>query len=105
MREFVGRYVDLSSNGSGLCPFHNDHVESFSVHHDRNFWKCFACGKSGSIVDFWMYYRDCDFNTAVKQLAGMLLLWGTSRHSTSLTVSDDDYQERREVRKLARVRG
>jgi hypothetical protein len=74
--EFVRKYVDLSSNGNGLCPFHNDHVESFSVHDERNYWKCFACGKSGSIIDFWMYYRDCDFNTAVNQLAGMLLLSG-----------------------------
>lgn len=73
VRDFVGRYVDLSSNGTGLCPFHDDHVDSFSVQDERNFWKCFACGKSGSIIDFWMYYRDCDFKTAVEQLARMLL--------------------------------
>ena len=73
VRDFVGQYVDLSLNGSGLCPFHNDHVESFSVHNGQNYWKCFACEKSGSIIDFWMYYRECDFNTAVTQLANMLL--------------------------------
>jgi len=73
VRDFIGQYVDLSAAGTGLCPFHNDNVESFSVHDERNYWKCFACDKSGSIIDFWMYYRDCDFGTAVDQLAGMLL--------------------------------
>jgi hypothetical protein len=28
---------------------------------------------SGSIYDFWMPHRGCDFNTAVTQLASMLL--------------------------------
>ena len=54
-------------------PYHSDHVESFSVHDGQNYWKCFACEKSGSIIDFWIYYRDCDFRTAVTQLANMLL--------------------------------
>ena len=73
VRDFVSQYVDLSSKGNGLCPFHNDHVESFSVNDSQNYWKCFACEKSGSIIDFWMYYRDCDFKTAVAQLTRMLL--------------------------------
>jgi hypothetical protein len=73
VRDFVSRYVDLSANGTGLCPFHDDHVESFSIHEERNFWKCFACGKSGSIIDFWMHYQNLDFKTAVSQLESMLL--------------------------------
>jgi len=73
VRDFVSQYVELSSSGSGLCPFHNDNVESFSVNEKQNYWKCFACDKSGSVIDFWMYYRDCDFNTAVDQLSNMLL--------------------------------
>jgi hypothetical protein len=27
----------------------------------------------GSIIDFWMKWRDCDFRLALKELAGMLL--------------------------------
>lgn len=73
VRDFVARYVDLASNGTGRCPFHDDDVPSFSVHDDGNFWKCFACDKSGSIIDFWMYYQDCDFKTAVDELTSMLL--------------------------------
>lgn len=73
VREFVGLFVSLSPSGTGLCLFHDDHMESFSVHSASNSWKCFACGKSGSIIDFQMYYRDRDFKTAVSQLAEMLL--------------------------------
>ena len=53
VREFVGHYVPLSPAGRGLCPFHDDHVDSFSVDDERNFWYCFACDIGGSIIDFW----------------------------------------------------
>ena len=72
MRQFVLRYVELSRKGTGLCPFHDDHHESFSVNDDKNYWHCFACEKGGSIIDFYMEMEDCDFNTAITDLAGML---------------------------------
>ena len=73
VRDFVGHYVSLSHSGKGLCPFHDDTVESFSVNEKENFWYCFACEIGGSIIDFWLHYRDCDFHTAVMELAEMLL--------------------------------
>jgi hypothetical protein len=73
VRSFVLQYVELSPAGLGLCPFHDDQVASFSVNEAENFWHCFACDKGGSIIDFWMAWRDCDFKTALKELAGMLL--------------------------------
>lgn len=73
VRSFVLRYLELSPAGRGLCPFHDDQVASFSVNDAENFWHCFACDKGGSIIDFWMAWRDCDFKTALKELAGMLL--------------------------------
>lgn len=73
VRDFVGHYISLSQSGKGLCPFHNDTVESFSVNDTENFWYCFACEIGGSVIDFWLHYRDCDFHTAVMELAEMLL--------------------------------
>ena len=73
VREFVSHYVQLSQSGTGLCPLHNDYVDSFSVDDKRNFWYCFACETGGSIIDFWTHHRDCDFRTAVDQLGMMLL--------------------------------
>src|SRR6266446_2989523 len=53
------------------CPFHEEKTASCVVH-DRpeNYFKCFGCGEGGSVFDYWMNTRCCDFNTAIKQLAG-----------------------------------
>ena len=73
VREFVLRYVELSPKGNGLCPFHDDHVASFSINDEDNYWSCFACQTGGSVIDFYMSQHGCDFKTAVKELAAMLL--------------------------------
>jgi hypothetical protein len=71
--EFVSQYVPLSASGKGLCPFHDDRQPSFSVNDRGNYWHCFAGCGGGSIIDFWMKWRDCDFTTAVSELAELLL--------------------------------
>lgn len=76
VQEFVSQYVDLRSTASGavgLCPFHNDHHPSFGVNHEGNYWHCFAGCGGGSVIDFWMKWRKCDFTTAITELAEMLL--------------------------------
>ncbi len=70
---FVRRYVELSPNGGGLCPFHDDQHESFAVNAEKNYWCCFAGCGGGSIIDFWMKYQNCDFKTAIRELASILL--------------------------------
>ena len=71
--DFVSQYVELSPNGRGLCPFHDDKRASFSVEIERNYWHCFAGCGGGSIIDFWMIRNECDFRSAVKDLAKLLL--------------------------------
>jgi len=34
-----------------ICPFHNDHNPSCDVNKSKGVWKCWACGKSGSLFD------------------------------------------------------
>ena len=79
VRQFVLRYVELSAQGKGLCPFHDDQVVSFSVNDGGNYWHCFACEEGGSVIDFWMRWRKCDFSTAVTELTDMLLRPGHHR--------------------------
>jgi len=74
VQQFVSEYVSLSHSGRGLCPFHEDHTPSFSVNQEGNYWHCFACESGGSIIDFYMLLNECDFPTAVTELAEMLLL-------------------------------
>jgi hypothetical protein len=71
--DFVGQYVELTQAGRGHCPFHDDWNRSFSVNKERNYWHCFAGCGGGSLIDFWMRYKNLEFVAAVKDLAGMLL--------------------------------
>ena len=74
--ESVSQYVDLKPTGSGaigLCPFHDDHRPSFGVNDEDNHWHCFASCDRGSVIDFWVKWRECDFTTATTELAVMLL--------------------------------
>lgn len=71
LMEFVGSLVELRptrTGGVGLCPFHDDDHPSFGVHKEGNYWHCFAGCGGGSVIDFWMLWRDCDFTTALKEL-------------------------------------
>jgi hypothetical protein len=78
--EFISQYVVLDARGRGLCPFHDDNLVSFSVNRKENYWHCFAGCGAGSIIDFYMIYRQrvegqpCDFKTAVTDLARLLLV-------------------------------
>jgi hypothetical protein len=74
--EFVSRYVVLKPTASGavgLCPFHDDHHPSFGVNDEGNYWHCFAGCGGGSVIDFWMKWRKCDFKTAIRELAEVVL--------------------------------
>ncbi|WP_162909880.1 TOTE conflict system archaeo-eukaryotic primase domain-containing protein [Aggregatilinea lenta] len=76
--DFVRRYVDLDANATGYCPFHDDTRKSFGVNQEENFWHCWAGCGGGSLIDFWMKWRekeglDASFTATIKALAEMLL--------------------------------
>ncbi|HSH05942.1 MAG TPA: CHC2 zinc finger domain-containing protein [Anaerolineae bacterium] len=68
VRDFVLQFVELSPSGKGLCPFHDDHVPSFSVNDRENYWYCFACEMGGDVIKFLMAWEECDYGTAVEML-------------------------------------
>jgi hypothetical protein len=72
--EVIGQYVDLrpiASGFIGLCPFHEDEVPSFGINVRGNYWHCFAGCGGGDIISFWMKWKNCDFQTAIKELEAM----------------------------------
>jgi hypothetical protein len=76
--DFVSQYVQLDRGGIGLCPFHDDHAESFGVNQEGNFWNCFSGCGGGSVIDFWMKWRelhgqDASFTATITELAQLLL--------------------------------
>tara|TARA_B100000035_G_scaffold88766_2_gene74743 strand:+ start:4378 stop:6168 length:1791 start_codon:yes stop_codon:yes gene_type:complete len=56
-------------NYSGLCPFHDEKTPSFSVSPDKQFFHCFGCQESGTVLTFLMKYERLEFVEAVEMLA------------------------------------
>ena len=57
------------AEGLGLCPFHEDNSPSFSANRETGLFHCFACGKSGSVFDFYAVQHGGDFRGALEALA------------------------------------
>ena len=57
------------AEGLGLCPFHADNNPSFSANRESGLFRCFACGKSGSVFDFYMTQHSTNFRGAFEALA------------------------------------
>jgi DNA primase len=71
--DIIGEMVPLKKAGreyKANCPFHEERTPSFYVVPDKGFYKCFGCGKSGSVFDFVMERQGMDFVEAVKYVAG-----------------------------------
>jgi DNA primase len=70
--DVISRYVSLKKSGRnymGLCPFHKEKTPSFSVHPEKQIYKCFGCGAGGNVFGFLMEYEHITFFDAVKRLA------------------------------------
>jgi hypothetical protein len=73
--DFISQYVDLRTSGNGAvgkCPFHDDQHNSFGVNNKGNYWHCFAGCGGGSVIDFWMKWRNLEFSQAVEELKDLL---------------------------------
>ncbi len=71
--EIIGEVVPLKKAGREFkanCPFHDEKTPSFYVVPHKRFYKCFGCGKAGSVFDFVMERQGMDFVEAVKYVAG-----------------------------------
>ena len=57
----VGRYLELRGSGGGWlmgrCPFHEDGTPSLGVSRTSGSWRCFGCGRKGTVLDFISYLR------------------------------------------------
>jgi hypothetical protein len=58
----------LGNKKMALCPFHNDGVPSLSIDHNRGLWHCFACNRSGNVIQLVMKLEGLSFKSAVKKL-------------------------------------
>jgi DNA primase len=66
----------LETTGRGAekmtwCPFHDDSSPSCSINLEKKLFNCFACGESGSILDFVAKMEQC----SIYEAAGLIELW------------------------------
>lgn len=57
------------SNYKACCPFHDEKTPSFTVSEPKQFYYCFGCNASGSVLDFLMNYERLEFVEAIEALA------------------------------------
>ena len=70
--DVISSYLPLVKKGKnyfGVCPFHDDNNPSMSVSPDKQIYKCFSCGATGTVFKFIMDYENVSFPEAVKKVA------------------------------------
>ncbi len=70
--DVIGDFVSLKRRGANYmacCPFHNEKTPSFVVSPSKGIYKCFGCGKSGTVVGFVMEHESLSYVDALKYLA------------------------------------
>lgn len=64
--------VGLKKKGSlyaACCPFHSEKTPSFMVNPTKQFYHCFGCGVSGTVITFMMEYEHLGFVETIESLA------------------------------------
>ena len=57
-----------SRNLKGCCPVHSEKTPSFTWNKKKNAFKCFGCGATLDIVDYYIHYCNMSFLEACKKL-------------------------------------
>lgn len=68
----VSSYITLKRKGRqyfACCPFHHEKTPSFAINEEGQYYHCFGCGESGSVVDFVMKMENVDRTKAIEILA------------------------------------
>ena len=64
----IKKHKIAGDNLTGLCPFHNDNNNSFSVDLRTGMWKCHAEDRGGNFITFYAELNGLDNHEAYKQI-------------------------------------
>ena len=68
--DVIGSYINLNEKNKANCPFHTEKTPgAFSVHPDKQIYKCFSCGESGNVITFVQKINNISFQEALSILA------------------------------------
>lgn len=73
------------------CPFHNDKEPSLRVSDTENMWYCDPCKVGGSIIDFYMRWKNVGKGDAIKELAKSITI--TEKPKKAIEVCAYSYKD------------
>lgn len=69
-KELHGLKNGHGDEATAFCPFHDDHnTPNLSVNLKTGIYNCYACPAKGNIFTFYQTRHNCDFKTALHDLA------------------------------------
>ena len=101
----VAEHYGFHPGRSGFiqCPFHQgDRTASLKIYPGAGGWKCFGCGRGGSVVDFAMELFGISFRQACIRLSQDFGLDLTPRRRTTLEASKVLAERRTEAERMER---
>jgi DNA primase catalytic core len=103
LESVIGESVQLKKRGanlSGLCPFHDEKTESFSVSPSKGVYKCFGCGKGGNnAANFIMDRDNITFPEAMEILSskgGIKIIYADGETREAVTKKAKEYKIKKE---------
>lgn len=101
LSDVIGKAIRLHKAGAeytGLCPFHADkRIGTFMVNDRKAIYKCFACGQSGTAIDFLMNTQKIEFLEALKLLENFAGISQLDFNNTELRAEIAKQREAREA--------
>ena len=73
--QVISSYLPLIKQGKNykaVCPFHDDTNPSLVVSPEKQFFKCFVCGTSGTAISFVQKYEKISYGEAIKKVADIV---------------------------------
>ena len=86
-----------------VCPFHDDNTPSCGIWADTGWFKCFACGAEGSLVDFLMESLSISRGEAYRMTRGEDSVSEMEDRIRAFLKSDDDTYKYFNVRSFHKV--
>lgn len=96
IEEVISDFVALKRRGTNYvacCPFHHEKTPSFSVSPAKGIYKCFGCGKAGSVVTFVMEHEQMSYVEALKYLGRKYGIEVKEKEETAQDIEQRLYRE------------
>ncbi len=92
----VESYVPLIKQGKNykcICPFHDDTNPSLTVSPEKQFFKCFVCGTSGTAIAFVQKYEHISYGEAMRKVCDIIDYHPAELERVARPVKVDEHRE------------